>query len=192
MDVSYEVGAPWRCGVLTTWGGIAVIGSGHLLWGEHDSTLQSGAEAPRLLKRSVPRLDHCCCVLLWLLWLFRTLHDMCVSSLHVYGVQLLIEKCPNWQRNTDCQPLPDTGASLIPFNIESLVSLVFSAESNSLEPTSRPLRLTTTKYAAQSHATIRSTNRRSSAHNPSIPTTISKKASNPPDDRKPPSRNLAS
>ena len=30
-DVSSVVGAPWRCGVLTTWGGRAGIGLGHLL-----------------------------------------------------------------------------------------------------------------------------------------------------------------
>ena len=39
----------WRCGVLTTQGGITKIGFGHLLGREHDSTHQSGAEAPRLL-----------------------------------------------------------------------------------------------------------------------------------------------
>ena len=30
-DVSSVVGAPWRCGVLTTLGGMAGIGQGHLL-----------------------------------------------------------------------------------------------------------------------------------------------------------------
>ena len=30
-------------------------------WGEHASTLQSGVEAPRLLKRSLQRLYFCCC-----------------------------------------------------------------------------------------------------------------------------------
>ena len=30
-------------------------------WGEHASTPQSGVEAPRLLKRSLPRLYYCCC-----------------------------------------------------------------------------------------------------------------------------------
>ena len=30
-------------------------------WGEHASTPQSGVEAPRLLKRSLPRLYCCCC-----------------------------------------------------------------------------------------------------------------------------------
>ena len=30
-DVSSVIGAPWRCGVLTTQGGIAGIGLGHLL-----------------------------------------------------------------------------------------------------------------------------------------------------------------
>ena len=38
-DVSSEGGAPRRCGVLTTWSGIAGIGLGRLLGREHDSTL---------------------------------------------------------------------------------------------------------------------------------------------------------
>ena len=41
-DVSSVVGAPWRCGVLTTQGGIAGFGLGHLLGRELDSTPQSG------------------------------------------------------------------------------------------------------------------------------------------------------
>ena len=45
------VGAPWRCGVLTIEGG---IGLGHLLGREHDSTPQSGVEAPRLVKGASP------------------------------------------------------------------------------------------------------------------------------------------
>ena len=61
VDVSSVVGAAWRCGVLTTQGGIAGIGLGRLLGGEHDSPLQSGVEAPRLLKRSLSRLCYCCC-----------------------------------------------------------------------------------------------------------------------------------
>ena len=39
---------------------MAGIGLGRLLWGEHASTPQSGVEAPRLLKRSLPRLYYCC------------------------------------------------------------------------------------------------------------------------------------
>ena len=39
---------------------IAGIGLGPLLGREHDSTLQSGVEAPRLLKRSLSRLCYCC------------------------------------------------------------------------------------------------------------------------------------
>ena len=62
IDVSSEIGAPWRCGVLTTQGGIAGIGSGHLLEREHDSTHQSEVEAPRERKRRVPKLDCCCCL----------------------------------------------------------------------------------------------------------------------------------
>ena len=62
IDVSSVVGAPWRCGVLTTQGGKAGIGLGRLLGGEHASTPQSEVEAPRLLKRSLPRLYYCCCV----------------------------------------------------------------------------------------------------------------------------------
>ena len=55
LTVSSVVGAPWRCGVLTTKGGIAGIGLGRLLGGKHASTPQSGVEAPRLLKRSLSR-----------------------------------------------------------------------------------------------------------------------------------------
>ena len=40
---------------------MAGIGLGRLLGGEHASTPQSGVEAPRLLKRSLPRLYCCCC-----------------------------------------------------------------------------------------------------------------------------------
>ena len=57
--VSSVAGAPWRCGVLTTKGGRAGIGLGHLLGREHDPTPQSGVEAPRLSKRSLSRLDCC-------------------------------------------------------------------------------------------------------------------------------------
>ena len=49
-DVSSMVGAPWRRGVLATWSGRAGIGVGHLLRRNHDSTPQSGVEAPRLFK----------------------------------------------------------------------------------------------------------------------------------------------
>ena len=59
-DASSAVGASWRCGVLTTQGGRAGIGLGHLLEREHDSTPQSGVEAPRLLKLSLSRLYYCC------------------------------------------------------------------------------------------------------------------------------------
>ena len=61
LTVSSVVGAPWRCGVLTTLGGIAGNGLGRLFGREHASTPQSGAEAPPLLKRSLPRLYCCCC-----------------------------------------------------------------------------------------------------------------------------------
>ena len=37
------------------------LGLGRLLGGEHASTPQSGVEAPRLLKQSLPRLYYCCC-----------------------------------------------------------------------------------------------------------------------------------
>ena len=59
---------------MTTLGGIAGIGLGPYL-GEHDSTPQSGVEAPRLLKRSLSRWDCCCCCCCcccWWLW-FRQL-----------------------------------------------------------------------------------------------------------------------
>ena len=59
IRVSFVVGAPWRCGVLATRGGIARIGLGHPLGREHGSTHQSGVGAPRLLKRSLSRLYYC-------------------------------------------------------------------------------------------------------------------------------------
>ena len=59
-SVSSEVGAPWRCGVLTPLGGIAGIGLGRLFGGEHDSTPQSGVQVPRLLQRSLSGLYYCC------------------------------------------------------------------------------------------------------------------------------------
>ena len=37
---------------------------GRLLGREHDSIVQSGVEAPRLLKRSLSRSDYCCCCVL--------------------------------------------------------------------------------------------------------------------------------
>ena len=42
VDVSSVVGAPWRCGVLTSKGGVAGIGFGHLLGKEHDSIPRVG------------------------------------------------------------------------------------------------------------------------------------------------------
>ena len=54
LTVSSVVGAPWRCGVLTTQGGIAGIGLGRLLGRDHASTPQSGVEVPRLRKRASP------------------------------------------------------------------------------------------------------------------------------------------
>ena len=45
VDVSSIVGAPWRCGVLTTHGAKAGTGLGHQHGREHDSTHQSGVEA---------------------------------------------------------------------------------------------------------------------------------------------------
>ena len=53
--VSSVLGAPWRCGVLTTQGGTAGIGLGRLVGRERDSTPQSGVEAPRLLKKEPPQ-----------------------------------------------------------------------------------------------------------------------------------------
>ena len=75
-DVSSVVGTLWRCGVQTTLGGIAGIGVGHLLGREHDSTPQSGVEAPRLKKRSQIVL------LLRLLWLLTHVNEdaMCLST----------------------------------------------------------------------------------------------------------------
>ena len=62
-----------------SWGGIAGIGLGRLLGGEHASTPQIGVGAPRLLKRSLSRF-YCCCVVLllclvveWLYYCQRTI-----------------------------------------------------------------------------------------------------------------------
>ena len=54
--------------------GIAGIGLGRLLGREHASTPQSGVEAPRLLKRSLPRLYYCCS---------RHFYIVCVCPQHV-------------------------------------------------------------------------------------------------------------
>ena len=74
MDVSSVVGAPWRCGVLSTQGGIAGIGLGHLLGREHDSTPQSGVGVPRGACASswMKTERHQIGLLLLLLLLFRT------------------------------------------------------------------------------------------------------------------------
>ena len=72
LTASSVVGAPWRCGVLTTQGGIAGIGLGRLLEGEHDTTPWSGVEAPRLLKTEPLQ------IVLLLLLLFGTRLDDCV------------------------------------------------------------------------------------------------------------------
>ena len=60
VDVSSVVDTPWRCGVLTTKGGTVGAGLGHPPGRVHDPTAQSAVGAPRLLKRSLPRL-YCCC-----------------------------------------------------------------------------------------------------------------------------------
>ena len=58
VDVPVVSGAPSNCGVLTTQGGKVGFGLGHQPGREHASTPQR--EAPRLLKRSLPRMDYCC------------------------------------------------------------------------------------------------------------------------------------
>ena len=111
-DVSSVVGAPWRCGVLTTQSGTAGIGLGHPPGGEHGWRLlafQSGA-SPDCIIVVVLLCVVCgeccvCCVLcvvcvmvvgalcvlcvlcvLWLLWLFLTQIDgtQCVISIRRY------------------------------------------------------------------------------------------------------------
>ena len=72
-DVSSVVGAPWRCGVFTTQGGVGGIGLGRLLGGEHASTPQSDVEAPRLLKTEPPQI-------VLLLLLFGTPLNACVCT----------------------------------------------------------------------------------------------------------------
>ena len=93
-DVSTVNGAPRRCGVLTTQGGITGIGLGHQLGREHASTPQSGVEAPRLLKRSLPRLN--CCVLLRVVVV--VVLDTCSRSLDVYVNKRLRINCAGSSR----------------------------------------------------------------------------------------------
>ena len=89
--VSSVVGAPWRCGVLTTQGWIDGIGLGALLGGGHDSTPQSGVEAPRgasassRKKTERPQIGLLLQLLLcgsvvgcWLLWLLCVVVCRCV------------------------------------------------------------------------------------------------------------------
>ena len=58
---------------------------GRLLGGEHASTHQSGVEAPRLLKRSLPRLYYCCCCSCCSCWVVcgcfdHVFNSVCVST----------------------------------------------------------------------------------------------------------------
>ena len=88
-DVSSVVGAPWRCGVLTTQGGVVVIGLGRLLGREHASTPQSGVEAPRLFKTKPREI-----VLLLLLFLTRSHTTRARKN--------------DARRSEDCRKLPGT------------------------------------------------------------------------------------
>ena len=77
---------------------------GSLLGREHASTPQSGVEAPRLLKRSLPRLYYCCCCCFCKLFTERG----------VYGPQPATD---NWQepsttKNSSSSRAPKTGAQL--------------------------------------------------------------------------------
>ena len=60
------------------------LGSGHQLGREHDSTSQSGVEALRLLKRSLPRL-YCCRCLLFVCFL------VCGAWCLVFGVVVVLD-----------------------------------------------------------------------------------------------------
>ena len=90
-DVSSVVGVPWRCGVLTTLGGMAGIGLGHLLGREHGSTPQSEVGAPRLCKRSLSRLCYCCFVCGCVCACLRVLF-VCGCWFHVW-VWALVSRC---------------------------------------------------------------------------------------------------
>ena len=74
-DVSSVVGAPWRCGVLTTQGGIAGIGLGRLLGGGHDPTPQKWGGGSSPVKTEPLQ------IVLLLLLLFWT---------HVHGVSMFM------------------------------------------------------------------------------------------------------
>ena len=76
-DVSFVVGAPWRCGVLTTYGGIGGVGLGHFHGREHDSTPQSGGGSSSPVKTKPLQIVLLLLLMLVLVLVFGTLHDVC-------------------------------------------------------------------------------------------------------------------
>ena len=91
LIVSSVVGAPWRCGVLTTQGGIAGIGLGRLLGGEHDSfnfPEWRGGSSP--VKTEPPQIV----LLLLLLW--------CCCGVVVVVVVVVVRTCSL----IPCRPKP--------------------------------------------------------------------------------------
>ena len=104
-DVSSVVGAPWRCGVLTTYGGIAGIGLGGPACLE-EAMIQlprSGAEPPRLLKRSLSRLCYCCC--------FGHMFTESQCSCQQATTESIVQE-PSMTKNSSPSRAPKTGAQL--------------------------------------------------------------------------------
>ena len=88
---------------------------GRLLRGEHASTPQGWVEAPRLLKRSLPRLYYCCCwcwcccwCCCWCFFQDGSSEEMSMSA----------KSCANWHgepsmtKNSSSSRAPKTGAQL--------------------------------------------------------------------------------
>ena len=108
--MSFVVGAPWRCGVLTTQGGIAGIGLGRLLGGEHASTHRSGVGAPRLLQSSRTRLCNCCCF-----WHELREVDKCMFAIRCLIGKGALDGIKNVSRNTRISSISRHPASRLGF-----------------------------------------------------------------------------
>ena len=86
LNVSSVVGAPWRCGVLTTQGGIAGI-EGRLLGGEHASTPTEWGGGSSSVKTEPPQIVLLLLLLLLLLFLTIVNEASCLCQ-HAATVSL--------------------------------------------------------------------------------------------------------
>ena len=77
--------------VLATFGGIAGIGLGNILGREHDSTPQSGVEAPRLSKRSLS--PDCILVVEWFIFFKKQVLIEELTLREKKNRQLAVVKC---------------------------------------------------------------------------------------------------